>query len=56
VRGITKRSAVVAFPWQLAAVARCGLLLPARVYDHIATSARNRSLDGNTGTQAKIDR
>jgi short-subunit dehydrogenase len=56
VRGIAKRSAVVAFPWQLAAVARCGTLLPARVYDHIATSARNRSLHGSTGTQRMIDR
>ncbi|HEY1816013.1 MAG TPA: SDR family NAD(P)-dependent oxidoreductase [Kofleriaceae bacterium] len=42
VGGIAKRSAVVAFPWQLAAITRCGVALPARVYDRIVNSARDR--------------
>jgi short-subunit dehydrogenase len=56
VRGITKRSAVVAFPWQLAAATRCATVLPARLYDHIVNSARNRNLNGHTGTETKVDR
>jgi short-subunit dehydrogenase len=56
VRGITKKSAVVAFPWQLATATRAALVLPARMYDYIVTSARERNLNGNDGTQGKIDR
>jgi len=56
VRGITKRSAVVAFPWQLAAATRCATVLPARLYDHIVNSARNRNLNGHTGTEKQVDR
>lgn len=40
VREIRKRRAVVAFPWQLAAITRCGLLLPAAIYDRIVNAAR----------------
>ena len=42
VRGIVKRRAVVAFPWQLAAISRCGLLLPAPLYDRIVNAAREQ--------------
>lgn len=42
VRGIVKRRAVVAFPWQLAAVSRGGLLLPAPLYDRIVNAAREK--------------
>jgi short-subunit dehydrogenase len=42
VRGIAKRRAVVAFPWQLAAVSRWGLLLPASWYDRIVNAAREK--------------
>jgi short-subunit dehydrogenase len=49
VRGITKRRAVVAFPWQLAAISRCGLLLPAPLYDRIANAAREERPAGATG-------
>ena len=37
-----KRRAVVAFPWQLAAVSRGGLLLPAPLYDRIVNAAREK--------------
>jgi short-subunit dehydrogenase len=40
VREIRKRRAVVAFPWQLAAITRCGLLLPPSIYDRIVNAAR----------------
>ena len=40
VREVAKRRAVVAFPWQLAAITRCGMLLPASLYDRIANAAR----------------
>ena len=40
IRGIDKRRAVVAFPWQLAAISRCGLLLPAALYDRIVNATR----------------
>ncbi len=40
VREVAKRRAVVAFPWQLAAITRCGMLLPASLYDRIVNAAR----------------
>jgi short-subunit dehydrogenase len=40
VREVARRRAVVAFPWQLAALTRCGMLLPASLYDRIANAAR----------------
>jgi hypothetical protein len=46
VRGILKRRAVVAFPWQLAAVSRWGLLLPASLYDWIVNRAREQHPEG----------
>jgi short-subunit dehydrogenase len=56
VRGIAKRSAVVAFPWQLAAVTRCGMLLPPRLYDYVVNTARNQTLKPNTDAPGKLDR
>jgi short-subunit dehydrogenase len=56
VRGIAQRSAVVAFPWQLATVTRCGVLLPPRIYDRLVTSARDRNLHGRNGTEGKVER
>lgn len=47
VRGIMKRRAVVAFPWQLAAIVRAGTLLPAPLYDRVVTAARNRQMNGH---------
>ena len=40
VRELRKRRAVVAFPWQLAAIARCGLLLPPSLYDRVVNAGR----------------
>ena len=40
VREIRKRRAVVAFPWQLAALTRCAVLLPPFLYDRIVNAAR----------------
>lgn len=40
VRGIEKRSAVVAFPWQLATVVRSAALLPNAIYDRAVTRAK----------------
>ncbi len=42
VRGIVERRAVVAFPWQLAALSRCCMLLPASLYDRIVNAAREQ--------------
>jgi short-subunit dehydrogenase len=40
VRELRKRRAVVAFPWQLAAITRCGMLLPPSLYDRIVNAGR----------------
>ena len=40
VRGIEKRSPVVAFPWQLATVVRSAALLPPSLYDRAVTRAK----------------
>jgi short-subunit dehydrogenase len=45
VRGIAKRSAVVAFPWQLATLSRFAVTLPPRVYDRLVNSARDKRRD-----------
>jgi short-subunit dehydrogenase len=53
VRAIDKRRAVVAFPWQLAAISRCGLMLPAPVYDRIVNAAREEHPEGAAGEQMR---
>jgi short-subunit dehydrogenase len=40
VRELRKRRAVVAFPWQLAAITRCGMLLPPSLYDRLVNAGR----------------
>jgi short-subunit dehydrogenase len=37
VRAIEQRRKIYAFPWQLASLVRLGLVMPARMYDHIAS-------------------
>ncbi len=51
VGGVDKRRAVVAFPWQLAFVSRCGLLLPPRLYEWIVNSAREQHPGTGAGEQ-----
>jgi short-subunit dehydrogenase len=38
--GIERRAPVVAFPWQLASIARSGRLIPAAIYDRVVARAR----------------
>lgn len=40
VAGLVKRENIIAFPWQLAAIARSSTLLPAYVYDRAVTRVR----------------
>ena len=43
VEGIRDRTAVVAFPWQLATIVRAGSLLPAPLYDATVRRIRRRN-------------